>query len=444
VVRIMTMDSSTILYALKVLKRHFFYSYSQKWKREQIEDYQDKKLIQIVRHAARNVPYYRNLFSSIGFDANDFRGRKDINKIPLLDKQTLRTRQKEFIADNADRYGINWETTSGSTGTPLNLAIDNSTKAHKLAAVLRSYRWAGYIPWKRTFSIQSYKFGDPKAIHKHYPMVNMWRFNSRLLSRDASLEILAMINKLKPKMMIGYPFSIYMLSKFAKDEAISIHPIQSIVTAGETLSEKRRKLLEEAYRCNVYDFYSHHEDVAIISECKMHSKHLFDDFSYTEVIDEKTGEIKSSGTGELVGTGFYNYAMPLIRYRVGDKVVLDGERELCPCGCNFRTIKEIIGRQNDYIVTPDGRYIGNVLEHAIDKSRGVILSQCVQDSVNHVYLNLIVDDSFSQDSIIDLEKGIRARLGDELLIDYKVVTELEKKPSGKTPFIMSKIGQEFI
>jgi phenylacetate-CoA ligase len=438
------MSSSTILHAIRVLKRHVFYSNSQNWSKEQIELYQDKKLIQIVKHAATNVPYYRNLFSSIGFDVNKFRGRKDMHKVPLLDKQTLRTHQKEFIADNADRFGINWETTSGSTGTPLNLAIDNSTKAHKLAAVLRSYRWAGYIPWKKTFSIQSYKFADPKAIYKRYPMVNMWRFNSRLLSKDASLEILAMINDLKPEMMIGYPFSIYMLSKFAKDEGIPIHPIRSIVTAGETLSEKRRKLLEEAYHCSVYDFYSHHEDVAIISECQKHSKHLFDDFSYTEIIDAETGEIKTSGTGELVGTGFYNYAMPLIRYRVGDKVVLDGNQEACPCGCKFRTLEEIIGRQNDYIVTPDGRYIGNVLEHAIDKSKGVILSQCVQDSVNHVYLNLIVDNTFSKDSIIDLEKGIRARLGDELLIDYKIVTELEKKPSGKTPFIMSKIGQEFI
>jgi phenylacetate-CoA ligase len=438
------MKLSTLLYAQRVFKRYIFYSLSQKWNKQKIAEFQDKKLIEIVNHAANNVPYYRNLFKSIDFDPKQFRGRIDMHRIPLLDKQTLRIRQKEFIADNAEQFGINWESTSGSTGTPLNLAIDNSTKAHKLAAVLRSYQWAGYIPWKKTFSIQSYKFKKPKAIYKRYPMVNLWRFNSRLITKEASLQILGMINNLKPEMMIGYPFSIYMLSKFANDEGVSIYPLKAIVTAGETLSDKRRKLIENAYNCRVFDFYSHHEDVAIISECKKHSKHIFEDFSYTEVIDEQNNNITASGTGELVGTGFYNFAMPLIRYRVGDKVIIDETQESCSCGCQFKTVQQIIGRQNDYIITPDGRYIGNVLEHAIDKARGVILSQCVQDAKNHIYLNLIVDNNFNEDSITDLENGIRSRLGDEIQIDYKVVNELEKKTSGKTPFILSKIGQDFI
>ena len=86
---------------------------------------------------------------------------------------------------------------------------------------------------------------------------------------------------------------------------------------------------------------------------------------------------------------------------------------------------EIIGKQNDYIVTPDGRYLGNVLEHSVDNAKGVMQSQCVQDSVDGIYVNLVVDDSFNDDSIKALEEGLRKRLGDEIRIHFKQVDVLD-------------------
>jgi phenylacetate-CoA ligase len=438
------MNISTISYATRVLQKFVFYIRSQKWNRKTIEEYQDRMLIKVVKHAAQNVLYYHNLFRKIKFNPNEFRGRADMHKIPLLDKEILRTRQNEFVAENADKYGINWDSTSGSTGTPLHLIIDNSTKAHKLAAVLRSYQWAGYSPWEKTFSIQSYTFDNPDDISKHYRFVNLWRFNSKLLSKDTAIEVVEMINNIKPKIFIGYPFSILMLSRFAKEQGLSIHPPESIVTAGETLSDQRRKLLEDAYKCKVFDFFSLHEDVAIMTECSYQTKHLYEDFAYNEIVDDHGQDASTRGIGELVGTGFYNYAMPLIRYRIGDIVRIDAGDQSCRCGRQFKVVKEIIGRQNDYLETPDGRFLGNVLEHAIDNSKGVVLSQCVQDAVDHVYLNLIIDDTFNDDSKVEMEEGLRARLGSEIKIDFKIVTELEKNKSGKTPFIMSKIGHEYI
>jgi len=438
------MKKSTLVYAMEVFRYYLFYLHSQKWDRKTIGDYQDRKLIDIITHSAQNVPYYRNLFKETGFDPKQFRGRIDMHKIPLLDKETLRTRQKEFIAENANKYGINWDSTSGSTGTPLRFIIDNSTKAHKLAAVLRSYQWAGYLPWKKTFSIQSYTFDNPQDIFKHYRFVNLWRFNSRLLTKKTSLKIINMINNIKPNIFIGYPFSMLMLSRFASQAGLRIHPFNSIVTAGETLSEKRRKLLEEAYNCRVFDFFSLHEDVAIITECSYQTKHICEDFAYNEIIDDHGQDALTRGIGEIVGTGFYNYAMPLIRYRLGDTVEIDNENIFCKCGRHLKVIKRIIGRQNDYIETPDGRLIGNVLEHAADHSKGVILSQCVQDAIDHIYVNLIIDDTYTEDSANAFKKGLHQRLGDKIKIDFKIVTELEKNKSGKTPFIMSKIGHEYI
>ncbi len=431
---------SPLRFSYMILTRRLLYFSSQKWNRKRIEQYQDKQLIAVVQQAARHVPYYRHLFKKIGFDAAKFRGRIDMPKIPLLDKETLRTRQSEFIADNAQRFGIHWDSTSGSTGTPLHLIIDHSTKAHKLAAVIRSYQWGGYFPGIKIFSIQSYTFDNPKAIFKRYAPVNLWRFNAKILSKDNAIEILRMINTIKPDMLIGFPFSIYTISRFAQKAGISVQPVKSIVTAGETLSVKKRRLLEKAYGCEVFDFYSLHENVVIISECKHHTKHLCEDFAYNEIVNENGEDATQNRAGEIVGTGLYNYAMPLIRYKIGDTVVLDQNNHQCQCGSVFKSIKEIVGRQNDYIVTPDGRYLGNVLEHSVDQAKGVMMSQCIQDRLNHLYVNLVVDDLFSDDSTDALEKGLRLRLGNEIKIDFKIVDELEKKQNGKTPFIYSKVG----
>jgi len=429
---------------MRVFRRYMFFLSSQRWDRKKIDQYQDRQLIKIVRHAAKHVPYYRNLFKEINLDPHKFRGRKDMHEIPMLDKQTLRIRKNEFIADNASRYGVNWDSTSGSTGTPLHFIVDHLTKASKLAVVLRSYQWAGYTPGKKTFSIQSYTFDDPNAFSKHYPLVNLWRFDAKKLKKDTALELLDTIDRVRPSVFIGYPFSIFMLTRFAEKAGRSIRPIRSIVTAGETLSERRRELLEASYQSKVYDFFSHHENVAVITECKYQTRHICEDFGYNEIVDASGKDAAEKKAGELVGTGFYNYAMPLIRYRIGDQVILDNDSDVCKCGRHFRIVKEIVGRQNDYLETPDGRLLGNVLEHSVDNARGVMLSQCVQDAVDHIYVNLIVEKDFNKDSEREFEKGLRKRLGDEIKIDFRVVSQLERSKSGKTPFIISKIGHEYV
>jgi len=438
------MNLDSLRTVAELCRRYRSYRASQHWDRKRIEAHQDARLVRIIRHAAAHVPYYRSLFREIGLDVERFRGRADLHRIPSLDKQTLRTRQKEFIADNARRFGIHWESTSGSTGTPLHLIIDRSSQANKLASVLRSYQWGGYRPGKRIFSIQSYTFSGTNALYKRFPLVNMWRFNSRELTRETGREVLRMLDDLRPEVLIGYPFAISMLSKIAAEEKIVIRPVQSIVTAGETLSLRRRALLEQNFQCRVFDFYSHHENVAVISECEQQQKHLCEDFAYNEILDEEGRPAERTGEGELVGTGLYNFAMPLIRYRTGDRVVLHDKERICRCGRPLRCVSEIVGRQNDYIETPEGKLIGNVLEHSVDHAKGLILSQCVQDAIDHIYFNLVVDESFEPASGEAIEAGVRKRLGDRIRIDLRRVDELERSKSGKTPFVLSKIGREYV
>ena len=358
-----------------------------------------------------------------------------MHKIPTLDKEIVRTRQKELIADNAKKFSITWDSTSGSTGTPLHFVLDDAVQANKIAALLRSYSWAGYKLGKKTFSLQSYYFKDHNF--KFNRFYNILRFDSNKLKKDSALKVIKEINRIKPKFFMGFPFDILMLSSFAEDEGIVIHSPQSIVTYGETLSKKKREFIEKAYRCKVFDFFSLHECAAMISECEHGSMHLIEDFVYHEILYK-------DGVGRLVGTSLYNYAMPLIRYETKDNISLSEKQETCSCGRHFRIVKEIIGKQCDYIETPDGRFLGSVMSHSIDNAKGVICSQCIQNAIDRIDINIVVDKTYNEDSKIALEKGLRKRLGNEIKINFKVVPQLEKSKSGKTLFIISKIGNKYI
>ncbi len=378
------MEKSIFQIPFKVLKRYRFYKRSQFRTKAQIEFYQDEQLKKLICHAGKNVPYYRKLFKEIGFNINEFRGHKDMYKIPTLDKEIVRTCKKEFLADNAEKFGITWDSTSGSTGTPLHFVLDNEVQANKIAALLRSYKWAGYKLGKKTFSLQSYYFQDHD--YKYNRFYNILRCDSNKIKKSSAIKAIKEINRFKPEFFMGFPFDILMLSRFAEEEEIEIHSPRSIVTYGETLSRKKRGFLEKAYNCKVFDFFSLHECAAMISECEHGNLHLIEDFAFHEVLKE----------GKLVGTSFYNYAMPLIRYEIGDNIVLDDVSEKCECGRNFRMVKEIIGKQCDYIETPDGRFLGSVMSHSIDNAKGVICSQCIQNAIERIDINLVVDDSFDE------------------------------------------------
>jgi phenylacetate-coenzyme A ligase PaaK-like adenylate-forming protein len=423
-----------------LLKRYLFYKQSQRWSRVQLEAYQDQQLIKIIKHAGKSVPYYRNLFREIGFNPEKFNGRSDLHMIPTLDKETVRTRKRDLIADNAEKYGINNVSTSGTTGTPLHLILDDSTDANFLASLIRCYHWSGYRFFRKTFSLQSYYLKNRDIEYKR--LYNVIRFDSCGLRPESAIKAVEMINRKKPSFFMGFPFDLVMMIRFAKEAGLTIHKPKSVLCYGETLLSKKREFLEKELGCPVYDFFSHHECAAMIAECEHGFKHLIEDFAFNEIVDAKGNDCSALGEGELVGTGLYNFAMPLIRYRTGDKVVSENEKIDCECGRRFRRIKEVKGKHTDYLETPDGRVLSTVMSHSIDNAKGVVMSQCIQDAIDHIEVLIVVDDFYNENSEKALINGLRQRIGNEIKLDIRKVTQLEKNSGGKSPFIISRIGHK--
>ena len=425
---------------LMALKYVTFYRRSQWWDRQRLEAYQDRMIVRLVRHAAEHVPYYRKLFDAVGLNPREFHGREDMARIPLLDKETFRQRTDEFVADNADAYHPTWSKTSGSTGTPLEYILDRGSKAHDGAVTLRSYAWAGFHPGMKLFSVKDHL---KKWEYKYSFLGRVLNFDSNCISRESAVAIWQRINRLQPSTFRGYPFTLMMLHKYGVDAGVPMHGPKRIITTGESLPESLRERLEEAYGTEVFDYYGMTENTSMMTECECHTYHAIEDFSYHEFLDPELGAPVTHGRSEVVATNFYNYAMPLIRYRTKDFAWLRPESERCRCGRQFRSVEKIEGREEDYILTPEGVRL-NLIETPLNAGKGIMVGQYVQDTPDHMYVNIVPGPDFIEASLVDVEADLRRLLGNTIEIDFHIVDELEHrggKKTGKVPFIYSKMGK---
>jgi phenylacetate-CoA ligase len=161
-----------------------------------------------------------------------------------------------------------------------------------------------------------------------------------------------LLNRFRPNYYIGYGRAFLHLYKHLSDLRLKVPSPKSLVHYGENLQENDRIKLEEVYGTKVYNFYSHREDTVIAADPEPGKKYLMEDFFYPEILSD-SNQIIGEGTGELIGTGFYNYTMPLIRYKTTD--ILTTKKYAEANDHKFTQVGKIVGRVNDKVITPSGR-----------------------------------------------------------------------------------------
>jgi phenylacetate-CoA ligase len=428
-------------YLPRLAGRTAFLALTQHWSPARLAQFQDERLRRLVCHAAAHVPYYRELFRCIGLKPQDFRGRADLACIPLLDKATVRTRADELVADNAARFHSELKQTSGSTGTPLRFMVSAESKIVDAAATLRAYAWAGYAPGMKVFTMKSYMRDWVSCRGMGGRSLGA---NTNKLTRETGLALWQEINRMRPDFFHGYPFFLVTLACIAQEAGIEYHRPRTIISIAESLPVSVRRTLSQVYGgAKIFDYYSMHENAVLVTECRHGTKHVINDYAYHEFVDA-AGRPVESGHAEIVGTSYYNYAMPLLRYRTSDFTWLPSVQTPCPCGRSFPTVNFIEGRKEDFVVTPDGRIL-QLFEEPMNEGRGIAASQFIQDAPDHLTVNILASPDFDPACLAAVERELRRCIGPTMKMDFMIVDELERRPgdSGKIPFLISRIGHSY-
>ncbi len=439
------------LWETKEFKEYFaFLQKSQWWSLEELRSYQEERLKELVKFAFEKVPYYQRTFKEKHLCPSDIKTLDDIQLLPLITKQEVRAHLEEFIPVDIDQSKLRIWTTGGSSGIPLKIYLDNFYSSMiEEAFSLRQRLWAGY------------QFYDPKATLTRasldkWPTRRCWDYNNIeneivLKSHDMTernlFEFVNVIQKFRPKFIVGYPSSLEIFARFIKRNNPCLPPLKAIFSGSEALFPGQRYLIESAFNCKVYSGYGMSERIADAIECEQHTGyHINMEYGIFELVDKNNEAIDKAGvSGCVVGTGFHNNVMPLIRYQMFDIAVYAGEK--CACGRAAPLVKDFKGRFSEYFVGRTGKLIPLQL---VWSGRHVVWSKIremkfEQKCKGTVVAKIVPADNCSNEEIIcELRNEVQKVLTeDEFDLQFNFVDSLSLTHRGKLNFLDQKIPLSF-
>ena len=316
---------------------------SKFWSRDQIDDFQNRRLIRLIQHAYNTVPFYRNLFNQLDLNPSDIQSKDSLYKIPIINKSIIKGNKDLFIASNISGKEIIKKSSSGSTGEPLFYITTKDAYSMNIAANLRGWYEMGYRLGDKFVKLS--QNGRISRIKRWQDSItrNLY-IKADPLDEENFKNILFRIEVFKPKVIRCYPDPLLFLARYKQKDPEFTHSPLFINTTGNTLHPETRKEIEESFKCKVYDSYSS-EGNSCVFECQTQEcYHSAEEYGISEVIDDSGNKI-IKGIGKLITTDLWNLAHPFIRYDTQDYVEVDNST--CNCGRSHLKIKRILGRNNE-------------------------------------------------------------------------------------------------
>jgi len=413
---------------------------------------QNEYLGRIINHAYDHVLYYRRIFEERGLKPQDIRSAEDLRKLPVLTKSKVREYLGVLRATGFPDKKLFINSTSGSTGEPLQFySTYDDFYNWGFAAAYRAYEWAGFDMGVKNIWIRG-NFKYESAIRKYIAEFLQTLEKTRIidpvsLSRTELSRLVGILGKFQPSVIRGYSSAISILAGYIEGELHSSFKLRSIISTGEQLYGYQRNLCSRIFECDVYNHYGAMEVRAIATECsEHHGLHIAAENVIVEVVDERGMPLPAGQEGKILVTNLHNYAMPLIRYEIGDLGVLSDES--CPCGRGLPLLTGLNGRTSDVIVTPGGKLLsGAALIDISADLRGVSQYQIVQEDTKNIAVNIVPEKKYSDTERTEIMNGIIDRyrnvLGHGMEITVNFTNRIETTQIGKRKFVISSLKSHY-
>jgi phenylacetate-CoA ligase len=419
----------------------------ESWAADRMNEFVEGQLRQQVQRAYREVPHYRKAFRDHGLTEEQLErfSSRDLLKLPLLDRQTLRTNAEALLTEQAAKSPPEVFSTSGTTGTPARIYWDTETHQHNIAVrEARSLRWAGV----------SYR--DPRAtiglrriVPKAHSQPPFWRYNrweSQVylsafhISPTNVPDYVQALNRFRPVYLEGFATACYFLASCIAERGLTPHRPRAIITGSEALRPEMRTVVESVFHSRAYEEYGAVENCTLATECERGSLHVHQDFGYLELIRPDGKPAGPGEIGEVVGTGFANRNQIFIRYRLGDLAMWD--QNPCLCGrSTLPTLRAVVGRLEDTVVLADGRRMA-YLDFLFKQLPGIVEGQVIQEELDRFVVNVLPSGSYSQADEEEIRQRAAQRLGPEIKLEIRKLSTIPREPNGKLRLVISRVADK--
>lgn len=398
-------------------------------------------LVDIIKYANMHCPYYRKMFSGHDVSMSDI--DKQFNKIPLLDKSIIRNNKDSIVSSQLHRLKYGERNTGGSTGEPFKFIscvdFDNEHQAFL-------YGMMGYKDGDKILAMDgSFVSGElleknifwKNKSEKNIPYGSM-ALSSLYLNGEAMPYYVDFINKFRPTIIRGYPAFVNDVATYMITNNIKLsHALKGIVLTSESSNSVQIQNIATAFNTKVYLQYGHSE-ASLFAYSIDDSFHYYCSpfYGYVEILNESGDHVRPGELGEVVCTGFYNYAMPFIRYKTGDLAVFLEDRD------GIVRLQSVLGRTQDYVYDSNmNKTLLTALVFGMHYKAfaNIVKWQIVQDIPGEVTIYIVKGKMFETND----EEEIRLNF----LKIAKVTTKFEYVDSvkltkrGKAQFLVQKIDQ---
>ncbi|MGI8315772.1 phenylacetate--CoA ligase family protein [Halobacillus mangrovi] len=422
---------------------HYYQSYKEnQWKdQKELLKEQDEKVSNLVKHAYAEVPFYKEYMEKHNLPPAYFQSVKDLEKLPIVGKEELKRQKNKVLANNIEDYSPEEKRTGGSTGEPFKYYLPKLSHSLMWANIWRGWNVTGYQPGDKIGVLAggSLLSGFDVKRRLYYYLNNWIPFSSYNMSEETMDYYVSAMKKKKVKLLYSYSSSAYELANYILKKGYEIQ-LDGVITTSEVLLPHYREAIEKAFGCEVYDQYGANDGGVTAFECDQHEGlHIGMERCVVEIVDDDGNPVPDGEEGRILLTDLSNYAMPFIRYEVGDYGAIT--REPCACGRGLIRLTHIKGRQQEFIYSRNKRKVhGGFFSTTFRQYDAVEQFQVKQDQSGEIVIRLRLNDPSFEKQLDRLKQTI-AKQAELDKVTIELTDQFEKTKGGKHKFVINNVAE---
>ena len=402
------------------------------WRPEEIVEWQNTRLKQLISNAYQYSPYYHGLFDSLSLNPADIRTMEDLEKIPPLTKEIIREHYDDILLKGKKGLSYKHTSTGGSTGNPTRYVKDNDSWGFDNAFNILMWKQTGYRYGDKFLALGSsslFPTAKRSILHDvYYSLKGKIPFNAMNMSEERMDECIRVIKRHRIHYIYGYASSIYLLARHVeKNHLQSEVSIKACFPTSEILTELYRSTIERAFGCIVSDMYGAHDGGIVAHNVSGGFK-----VGYNCIVQSADG----SGGGTALLTDVTSTSFPFIRYELGDELTLgDGYNEHY---FNGQVLDSVVGRTSDIIRLENGRILTGPGYTVLFSKLNVKAYRLFKSGPMEITVVVVKAPSYSDKDAGLIVDTMHKHAGEDCKIILEYADAIETRKNGKNLFFLNE------
>ena len=397
----------------------------------------------LVVHAARTVPFYRDRLAGVAGTARNRLTLEAWRQLPVLTRTDIQGAGARLHATSLPlgAGGTTLARTSGSSGEPIEVMKTGRAALFFNVLSLRYHAWFKRDFRKLNLDMRTLS-GSADAAQRQPGRWGVGYVTGPSVTIDIGQPIPALFDALireDPCYLQSHPFTLLELARHSERVGVKPRNLREARTFGELLRPEVREACRRVWGVPVTDNYSATETGIMALQCPdAEHYHVQAESVLLELLRDDGTPCAPGETGRVVVTALQNFAMPLIRYDIGDFAIAGAA---CSCGRTLPVISEIAGRDRAMLVLPDGTRLRPVIRQQELAACGPINQfQITQTARDALAVKLVVPRPWTVEEEARLRSHLQQNFRYPYTVDVEYVTGIPRSAAGKYEDFISRVG----